>query len=105
MHFGEGVDTTCAADEDLAIVLGVEVDELFAIEATVLQTESTCETRLLIHGEEARQCRVLQGVGSNSRQHQCHTNTIIRTEGCTLSFDEIAIDISMDRVIIKCLMS
>ena len=104
MHFGEGVDTTCAADEDLAIVLRVEVDELFAIEAAVLQTESASEACLLVHGKEALQSWVLQSVGSDSRQHERHTNAVIRTEGCSLSFDKIAIDIGVDRIVVKIML-
>ena len=101
MHLGEGVNTTCAADEHLSVVLGVKVDELFAIQATVLQTESACQTSFLVHRKEALQCRVLQGVRSDSCQHQCHTDAVICAEGSALSFDKIAINIGVNRVIVK----
>ena len=101
MHFSEGVDTACAADEDLTIVLGVEIDELFAIEASVLEAESTCETCLLVHRKESLQCRVLQGVGGDSCQHKRHTDTVVCAKGCALSFDEVAIDIGVDRVVVE----
>ena len=37
MHTSEGVDTTGAADENLTIVLGVDIDETLAAEHAVLE--------------------------------------------------------------------
>ena len=31
---------------------------------------------------------MLQGVRNDSRQHKCHTDTVIRAEGSALSFDK-----------------
>ena len=70
MHFRQGIDATGAADEDLAVIFGIEVNEAFSFEHTVLQFHGTGESGLFINGEEALDSGVLEvGIGDGS---ECH---------------------------------
>ena len=99
MHFGERVDTTGTADEDLTVILGVEVDESFALQHTVLQFHRSCKTGLFIHRKEALDSGVRQFLVRDRRQSHCDTDTVVCTEGRALRFQPIAIDIGLDRVL------
>ena len=60
VHLGERVDTAGTTDEDLPVVLGVEVNEPFGTQHTVLKFHRTGKACLLIHGEQALDSGVLQ---------------------------------------------
>ena len=98
MHFGEGVDASCASDEDLAVILRIEVDKAFMPEHTVLQFHSTGETGLFIDGEEALDSRMLQlRIRDSSKRHR-DSDTVISTKGGSFGFEPLAIHIGLYRI-------
>ena len=98
MHLGERVDTAGTADEDLAVIFGIEVDEAFRLQHAVLQSHSAGESGLFIDGEEAFDSRVLEvGVGDRCKRHT-DTDTIVRTERCSFGFQPFAVHVGQDRV-------
>ena len=98
MHLGEGVDAAGAADEDLAVVLGVEIDETLVAEHAVPELHSAGETGLFIDREETLDSRVLKfGVGDGSERHR-DTDTVVTAEGGAFGFEPLAVDIGLDRI-------
>ena len=104
MHLGEGVDTSGAADEYLAVVLGVEVDEPFGTEHAILQFHGAGEACLLIDGEEALDSGVLQfGIG-DSRERHGDTDTVVRAERRAFGFEPLAVHIRLNGVFEKIML-
>ena len=98
MHLGEGVDAAGAADEDLAVVLGVEIDETLVAEHAVPELHSAGETGLFIDREETLDSGVLKfGVGDGSERHG-DTDTVVTAEGGAFGFEPLAVDIGLDRI-------
>ena len=98
MHFGEGVDATGAADEDLAVILGVDIDEAFMFEHAILQFHCAGQPCLFIDGKETLDSRVRQvRIGDSGKCHR-NTNTIVRTEGGSFGFEPLAIHVGLDRI-------
>ena len=98
MHFREGVNTSGAANEDLSVILGVDVDEPFGPEHAVLQFHSTRQTRLFVYREETFDSGVSQFFVGDSGQRHGDTDTVVCAEGRSLGFKEISIDIGLDRI-------
>ena len=98
MHFGEGVDATGAADEDLAVILGVDIDEAFMFEHAILQFHCAGQPCLFVYREKTLDSRVRQvRVGDSGKCHR-NTNTIVRTEGGSFGFEPLAIYVGLDRI-------
>ena len=98
VHFRQGVDAAGTADEDLAVVLGVEVDEAFMAKHAVLQFHRTGESGLFIDSEEALDSGVRElGIGDGRERHG-DTYTIIAAEGGAFGFEPLAVDIGLDRI-------
>ena len=75
-----GIDAAGAADEELAFVLGVEIDQRFARKETLLKRFGSVHARLFGNGEEAlhlahRKIAVEQG------QTGGDTDTVVGTQG------------------------
>ena len=81
MHLRQGINTSGATDEYLAVIFRIQVDESFAAEHTVFQAERTGETRLFVHGEEALDSGVLQVRIADSGQRHRDTDTVVGAEG------------------------
>ena len=90
-----------AADEDLAHHLGVEVDEVLALDVSSDQLVSTDHTLLLVDGEDRLDGAVLQRLILKDRQRDRISDTIIGTEGGVTGGDPLAIDVGIDRVLHK----
>ena len=98
MHFGEGVDATGTANEDLSVILGVEVDEPFGTEHAVLQFHGAGESGLLIDGEETLDSRVREfGIGDGGERHG-DTYTVIAAKGSTFGFEPFAVHVGLNGV-------
>ena len=101
MHLREGVDTSGAADEDLSVVLGVDVNKSFGTKHTVLELHRAGQTGLFVHGEEALDSRVLQlGIGDDRQSHG-DTDTVVGTEGRSPRFQPISVYIGLNGVFEK----
>ena len=98
MHFGQRVDAAGTADEDLAVVLGVEVDEALMAKHAVPELHGAGESGLFIDGEETLDSGVRElGIGDGRERHG-DTYTIISAEGGAFGFEPLAVDIRLDRI-------
>ena len=98
----DGVDTARATDEDLALVLRVEIDQILSREHTLAQLESTCKARLLINREESLDGTVLDRGVDHHCQCSRHTDTAVGTQRRTAStHPALIIDICLNGVVLE----
>ena len=95
------VHATGAADEDLAHHLGVEIDEVLALDVSSDQLVCADHTLLLVDGEDRLDGAVLQRIILEDCQRDRITDTVISTEGGVASGDPLAVDVGIDRVLLE----
>ena len=98
----EGSDCAAAAgagDEDLALVLRVEVDEVVACHESGLHADGTRELRLLIACEDTLDGSVLNVVGGEDGELDGIAYTVVGTECRPLGVQPVAVDIGLDGVL------
>ena len=98
VHLCQRVYSTGTADEYLSVVLGVEIDETFAMKISVFEFECTCESGLFVHRKEALYSGVCESVVCDSRQAHRHTYSVVATQCGATCFKPIAIYIGLDRI-------
>ena len=98
---GDGVDAARTADEDLAIVLRVEVDEVLAREHPLAQLESAGEARLLVHGEQRLQRTVLRLGVDQHGQRRGHADAAVGAQRRTLGTHPAVLDARADGVVLE----
>ena len=98
MHLRQGVDTAGTADEDLAVIFGIEVDEAFRLQHAVLQFHSAGESGLFVNSKEAFDSGVLEVRIGDRRKRHTDTDAVIRTERCSFGFQPFAVHVGLDRV-------
>ena len=98
---GGRVTASGTADEYLALVLRVEVDEVVACHETGLHALGTCEARLLVAGEDTLDGTVPDIVGSQDGQLDGATDAVVSTEGGTLCRQPLTVDIGLDGVLVE----
>ena len=101
LHSSNGIDTTCAADEELALILRVEVDEVLTSEHALAKAKGTCETCLLVHGEQRLDCGVLQSLVEQYCQRRSHTDTAVSAKRCALGIYPAILDEGADGVVLE----
>ena len=92
------IRTARAADEDLALILGVEVQQDLPLKETRLQGKRPREPCLLIHGEQALHRAVLHAGVSEYCQLGRHAYPIVSTQRSALRPHPVAIDVGTDRI-------
>ena len=97
----DGVDTSGAANEELTLVFGVEVEQIFTCEHIGGKLESARQTGLLVYGKEGLDCGVAERVVDKHSQRSSHTDTAVGTEGCALGLHPLAVDVGADGVVHK----
>ena len=98
----DGVDTARATDEDLALVLRVEINQILSREHTLAQLESTRKTRLLINREESLNRTVLDGLIDHHCQRSRHTDTAVGAQRRTAStHPALVINVSLNGVVLE----
>ena len=98
MHLREGVDTAGTADEDLAVIFGVEVDEAFGLEHTVLEFHSAGEAGFLINGKEALDSRVREIFVGNGSEGHGDADAVVGAKGRSFGFEPFAVHPGLDRI-------
>ena len=89
---GEGVDAAGTADEQLALVLRIEVQKVFAREHPLPQSEGSGEPRLLIDGEECLQRPVLRRGVEQHGQCGGHADAAVGAERRSFGLHPPAVD-------------
>ena len=95
---GDRVDAAGAADEDLALVLRIEVDEVFARKHIFAQLEGSGQARLLVDRKERFDGAVLHGGVDQDSQRGGHADTAVGAERRAFGPDPPAVDARADRV-------
>ena len=98
---GDGVDAAGTADEDLALVLRVEVDEVFAREHLLAQFESPRKAGLLVDRKERLDGPVLHRGVDHDGQRGGHADTAVGAQRRTFGPDPPAVDVRADRVVVE----
>lgn len=98
---GQRVDAAGAADEQLALVLGVEVDQVGAREHSLAQSESTREAGLLIDREERLEGSVLDRRVEQRGQRGGHADAAVGAERRALGLDPLPVDAGTDGVVLE----
>ena len=89
------------ADEDLTHHLGVEIDEVLALDISSDQLVCADHTLLLVDGEDRLDGAVLQRIILEDCQRDRITDTVISTEGGVTGGDPLAVDVGVDRVLLE----
>ena len=97
-EFGNGIYTSCTADEELAFILGIEVQQNVSVHEAFFQGEGTGQSGLLIHGEEAFDRTVLDAVVGKDSQFGGYTDAIVGSQGRTFGFQPFTVNFGFDRV-------
>ena len=92
------VDATGATDVDLALLLGVEVEQNLAGEFAGGQVERAVHACLLIAGDKGFQWPVLQVLGLEDGHDDSHAQAIVGAQRGAASTEPVAIDPSLDGV-------
>ena len=95
------VDAPRATDEQFALVLRIEVDEVFAREHPLAQFEGPRQARLLVHREERFQRPVLHRRVQQHGQSRRHPDAAVRTQRRPLGLHPLAVDPRADRVVLE----
>ena len=90
-----------AADEDLAFVLAIEVQEDAARHKALLESLGTSQARLLIDRKEAFDGAMLDIVRSKDGQLGGDADTVVGTEGRTVGAEPITLDDGFDGVVVE----
>ena len=98
---GDGVDAARTADEDFALVLRIEVDEVFAREHPLAQLERTREARLLVDGEQRFDGTVLHRLVEHHGQRGGHADTAVGAQRRTFGPDPLAVDTRADGIVVE----
>ena len=96
-----GVGTTSATNIEFALGLGVEVEQGATLQPARFQTKCAIHTSLLGCSEECLDCAVSQILGLQHCEDCSRTDTVVGTEGCTISGHPLAIDIGLDGVFLE----
>ena len=89
------------ADEDFALVLRIEVDEVFAREHPLAQLERTREARLLVDGEQRLDGTVLHRLVEHHGQRGGHADTAVGAQRRTFGPDPLAVDTRADGIVVE----
>ena len=98
---GQRVDAAGAADEQFALVLGVEVDQVGAREHSLAQSEGTREAGLLIDREERLEGSVLDRRVEQRGQRGGHADAAVGAERRALGLDPLPVDAGADGVVLE----
>ena len=98
---GDGVDAARTADEDLALILRIEIEEVFAREHPLAQFERAREARLLIDGEQRFERPVLHRFVEQHGQRSGHADTAVGTQRRALGPDPPAVDARADGIVVE----
>ena len=93
--------TAGARDEDFALVLRVEVDEVVTRHESGLHAHRSRQSGLLVAGKDAFNGTVLNIVTLQNGQLHRTTDTIVGTQRCPFSGQPLAVDIGLDGVGVK----
>ena len=100
-ELGSGVTTTGTADENLTLVLRIEVDEVVASHEAGFHPLGTCQSCLLVAGEDTLNGTVLDVFRRQQRQFHSTSDTVVGTQRGTLSGEPLTIDIGLDGVVVE----
>ena len=98
---GDGVDAPGTADEQLALVLGVEVEQIFALQHPFAQLESSRETGLLVDRKERFQRPVLGLRVDQHGQRGGHADAAVGPERGPLGPHPPVGDVGADGVVVE----
>ena len=100
-ELGLGIAATGTADEDLAFVLGIEVDQVGARHKAGLHAFCTRQSSLLVAGEDALDGTVLDILRCENGQFDGTADTVVGTECGAFCRQPFTVDISLDGVLVK----
>ena len=98
---GACVQTTCATNIQFTLGLRIEVQQNVALQQAALQTECTVHTRLLSCSEQSLDSAVLDILRLQNSHNRRYTDTVIRAERRAVSSYPIAVDVSLDSVLLE----
>ena len=98
---GNGVHTTGAADEDLILLFGIEVEEELAGHEAFAEHVGSSHTGFLIVGAEELEWTVLVSLVEHGSQGEGYTCAVVSAEGSAVGLHPIAVDACFDGVVFE----
>ena len=92
------VDTAGAADVEFALGLGVEVEEVVAVELAFLQAEGTGHASLLVGGDEGLEGSVLDSLAGENSHDGGYAHAVVGTESGVASIHPVTDNLGLDGV-------
>ena len=100
-HLHDGVHATGAADEDLAFILRVEVEEDTAGEVVRVEFHGASEASLFVDGEDALERTVFHLRVGDDGQGRSHADAVVSAEGRAVGMQPLALDDRLDGVFLE----
>ena len=100
-ELGRRITSASTTDEDLALVLRVEVDQVVARHEAGLHAFGTGQPGLLVAGEDALDGPVLDIVRAEDGQFDSAADTVVGTEGGAFGRQPFTIHISLDGILVE----